>query len=177
MVVKMAKKVKGRRLRKRIRKTLGALFLASAITVAAIPVDDIQASVGEDGKIGVTMEKEQYIPKIDTDPDVAPIFSTGDGVFQFAYVHLSGETGGNKVAVILGYNSSGHNLEGGRLKIPDTVNVYDKFTDSQGTDQGYVAVNNNLKFLYWMRKISMEIYCLKRRMYKLNTTIWWGEDR
>ena len=67
MVVKMAKMMKSRRLRKRVRKTLGALFLASAIAVAAIPVDDLQASTGTSGKLGVTLtEADSTIPKIKT---------------------------------------------------------------------------------------------------------------
>ena len=36
-------KVKNLRLRRRIRKTVGALFMASAVAVAAIPVQDIVA--------------------------------------------------------------------------------------------------------------------------------------
>ena len=36
-------KVKNLRLRRRIRKTVGALFMASAVAVAAIPVQDIEA--------------------------------------------------------------------------------------------------------------------------------------
>ena len=53
MVVNMAKMMKSRRMRRRIRKTLGALFLASAIAVAAIPVDDLQADTPTNYKMGV----------------------------------------------------------------------------------------------------------------------------
>ena len=36
-------KKKNRKLRKQIRKTVGALFMASAIVVAAVPVQDVEA--------------------------------------------------------------------------------------------------------------------------------------
>ena len=121
MVVKMAKMMKSRRLRKRVRKTLGALFLASAIAVAAIPVDDLQASTGTSGKLGVTLtEADSTIPKIKTDEH---IYATGDGVYQFAYVNPTSGAGGNKVAVILGYNSSGHTLPNGKLTILSLIHI------------------------------------------------------
>ena len=147
MVVKMAKMMKSRKLRKRVRKTLGALFLASAIAVAAIPVDDLEASTGAGG-VGVTLtQTDSTVPKISENER---IYATGDGVYQFAYVNPNpSQAGGNKVAVILGYSSSGHTLDGGNLKIPDTVNVYAKYTDNQGSSEGYVAVGRNLHFLFW----------------------------
>ena len=84
MVVKMAKIMKSRRLRKRVRKTLGALFLASAIAVAAIPVDGLQASGEGRTELKVTVgETESGIPKLAPNEKV---YATGDGVFQFAYV-------------------------------------------------------------------------------------------
>ncbi|MDE7224516.1 MAG: leucine-rich repeat domain-containing protein, partial [Acetatifactor sp.] len=154
----MAKMMKSRRLRKRVRKTLGALFLASAIAVAAIPVDDLQASTGAGGALGVTLtpygsgkDTDSTIPKIDKDERV---YATGDGVYQFAYVNPNpNQAGGNKVAVLVGYSSSGHTLDGGNLSIPDTVNVYAKYTDNQGSSEGYVAVGRNLHFLFWRRTI------------------------
>lgn len=42
MAVKNVKKKKARRLKRQVRKTLGALFLASAVAVAAIPTDSIE---------------------------------------------------------------------------------------------------------------------------------------
>lgn len=147
MVVKMAKMMKSRRLRKRVRKTLGALFMASAIAVAAIPVDGLQASTGAGGVLGVTLEqKDSTIPLVDAKE---PIYV--DGVYQFAYVNVGGSA--NKVAVILGYNSTGHTLEGGKLTIPDTLNVYDKFTDVQGSSEGYVAVGQQLNFLFYQHVV------------------------
>lgn len=153
MVVKMAKMMKSRRLRKRVRKTLGALFLASAIAVAAIPVDGLQAST-PDGVLGVTIKGKTGGTTDATDgipfvKNTEPIYV--DGVYQFAYVNVGEST--NKVAVILGYNSSGHTLEGGKLTIPDTLNVYDKFTDVQGSTDGYVAVGQQLNFLFYERTV------------------------
>ncbi len=167
MVVKMAKMMKSRRLRKRVRKTLGALFLASAIAVAAIPVDDLQASTGTSGKLGVTLtEADSTIPKIKTDEH---IYATGDGVYQFAYVNPTSGAGGNKVAVILGYNSSGHTLPNGKLTIPDTVNVYDKFTDVQGSSDGYVAVGQRLNFLFWKHVVHEKDPATGKPLYEQKT--------
>ena len=104
MVVKMAKIMKSRRLRKRVRKTLGALFLASAIAVAAIPVDGLQASGESEGDLVVTVgDTESGIPILRSDEKV---YATGDGVFQFAYVSddSSNPHDGTRNAVIVGYN-------------------------------------------------------------------------
>ena len=58
-------KVKNLRLRRRIRKTVGALFMASAVAVAAIPVQDIEA---EDLKAnGVTVSRPNAQYKVGTD--------------------------------------------------------------------------------------------------------------
>ena len=58
-------KVKNLRLRRRIRKTVGALFMASAVAVAAIPVQDIEA---EDLKAnGVTVNRPTAVYKVGTD--------------------------------------------------------------------------------------------------------------
>lgn len=137
-------KKKHRRLKKRIRQTLGTLFLVSAIVVAAIPVDFLQASSIQT----LVSSDSSNIPYID--PNTETIYSTGDGKFQFAYVTPPG-TSLNKVAVILGFDSTGE-LANNTLTIPDTVDVYGKYTYNQGTRSGYVAVSTKGDFLYYQVK-------------------------
>ena len=48
MTKKKATKTKNIRLKRQIRKTIGALFMASAVTVAALPVQDVSATPGVD---------------------------------------------------------------------------------------------------------------------------------
>lgn len=146
MVTNKNEKRKNRRLRKQIRKTLGVLFLVSAITVAAIPVDSavagtVQASsltweneIGQDSKIPLVKTNEKQI------------YTTGDGMFQFAYVRAK-DTDTNKIAVILGYN--GTNLPNNTLTIPNAVNAYMKYTENLGTNAGYVAVGKGGDALYY----------------------------
>lgn len=149
MVVKMAKMMKSRRLRRRVRKTLGALFLASAIAVAAIPVDNLQAETPANYKMGVTLTQDES--KIPFVADTEPIYADGD--YTFAYVPPKGNTAqSDKVAVILRYNGGSLGTEG-VLTIPETVDVYGKYTASAGTAGGYVALNKDLKFLFWKQDV------------------------
>ena len=149
MVVKMAKMMKSRRMRRRVRKTLGALFLASAIAVAAIPVDDLQANTPANYKMGVTLTQDaSQIPFVEP---TEPIYADGD--YTFAYVPPKGSTSqSNRVAVILRYNGGSLGSEG-VLTIPETVDVYGKYTASAGTAGGYVALNKDLKFLFWRQDV------------------------
>jgi len=151
MVVKMAKIMKSRRLRKRVRKTLGALFLASAVAVAAIPVDDLQASGEGTSQLKVTVgQTESNIPTLESNEKV---YATGDGVFQFAYVSNDSKNphAGTRNAVIVGYNPP-NSLEGNTLEIPNEVEVYDLFTSNLGSGgRGYVAVGRAGNFLFWKK--------------------------
>ena len=106
-MTKVAKK-KARRLGRTIRKTLGTLFLISALVVAAIPVDYLQAegedTTAEDGimamadrtdtKITLGLNKDTSAKYRSNIPDLEKgyktIYSTGDGKFQFAYVKSTG---------------------------------------------------------------------------------------
>ena len=160
----MAKSVKkkNRRLKRSIRKTFGALFLASALVVAAIPTEGLQAedlgsvqSYTQDPRITIPddkifIEDGGYIPKVEQN---AKIYTTSDGMFQFAYVDSKTglSTGSQMVAVILGYSNTGA-LEGGSLVIPDTVEAYLKYS-YEGTDTGYAAVNQAGEHLYYMRYV------------------------
>ncbi len=136
----MASKKKNRRLKKTIRKTLGTLFLISAIIVGAIPVDGLQAA---DGVPTVTVDSTNCdIPVVKPNET---IYTTGDGQYQFAYVSPGASS--NKVAVILGCNKS--YLQGNALTIPDTLDAYLKYSNNLGTEDGYVAVGESGNFLFY----------------------------
>lgn len=167
----MAKSVskKHRRMKKTVRKTLGTLFLISALIVAAIPTESLQAA-GEGGmtynrtqKFKVTVSRNaaertkevgsgSSIPTMDTIiPEIQPgetIYTTGtneDGsIYQFAYVRDSGDW----AAVLLGY-SKNNNLPDNMLTIPDTVNAYIQPTGNLGTGNGYVAASLSGEPLYY----------------------------
>lgn len=143
----MAKRKSSRRLKNKVRRTIcatmAAIFMMSAILVAAIPVQDVQADTGS-FVIGVSPEQSS-IPQISAGGNT-PIYTTGDGMFQFAYINRLNSS--DKIAVIVGYVAS-RSLEGGVLTIPDTVNGYKKLTDTQGTDLGYVAASQDGTPLYY----------------------------
>lgn len=152
-----AGKKRNRRLKRSIRRTLGALFLISALVVAAIPVDNLQASTitrarGTEKKVTLYLysDRDSSHTTRSNIPDVSSteqIYTTGDGRFQFAYVYPAGATGGPKIAVILGYQKGG-NLDGGVLEIPNTVDAYMKYSNVS-TNSGYAAVNKEGDFLYY----------------------------
>ncbi|MBQ5673729.1 MAG: leucine-rich repeat domain-containing protein, partial [Lachnospiraceae bacterium] len=135
-MTKVVVKGKKRRVKSKIRKaictTMSAIFMVSAILVAAIPVDTLEA----DSATSVTLG-ETNIPEIS---DYGKIYTTGDDMFQFAYVENA--TGGSdKIAVIVGY--TGGTLPGGVLTIPDTVDGY------KATEAGRVAVTMAGDLLYY----------------------------
>ena len=167
------KKVTKRRMKKQVRKTLGALFMAAAVGVAAIPTSSIrggeaQAANSCDG----TTPKTYYLLQTESDGTVTPgvtplsnvpfvqakdsndkdtqIYSTGDGAFQFAYVNDQGVDvpgGTNKFAVILGFNAG--YIAGGTLEIPNTFDVYRRLNDNKGNgDNCLVGKSGN--FLYYI---------------------------
>lgn len=152
MVVRMVKKDKQKKslkLRRRIRKTLGTLFLVSALVVAAIPVENLQAVEnlpGDEEKVTLTPE-DSRIPEI-TEAD--PVYMTGDGVYEFAYVFPKGVVDGDKIAVIMSYNSNvDENLSSGVLTIPNKVDAYKHYDPGTGTGSGYVAVNSKDEFMFY----------------------------
>ncbi len=140
-MAKVAKKK--RRLKKTVRKTIGALFLASAVAIAAIPVDNLQAEKPAGVEVGVDIMNCE-IPIVS---DKETIYTTGDGMYQFAYVSPNNTSSNNKVAVILGY--TGGYLANGALTIPDTVDAYLKYSDNLGTSSGYAAVGKSGNHLFY----------------------------
>lgn len=151
-VAKNAKKKKSRRrLKRSVRKTLGALFLISALVVAAIPTEglgrEVQAypsSAQASYNSELTWEKltnggqSSKIPLVPE--DCVDIYSDEDGLFYFAWY--------NNEAIILEY--TGKELAGGALNIPDQVDVYAQMTANAGATTGYVAINRNRNVLYYM---------------------------
>ena len=129
---KSAAKKKNRKLKRQIRKTVGALLMVSAIAVAAVPVPDISANPADNTviKVAVTDSREAtndfngatagYESEIPLATSTTPIYTSGEGMYQFAYI--------DEVAVILQYN--GGYLEGNSVVIPDTIEGYKKYTDN-----------------------------------------------
>lgn len=172
-MAKSITKKKNRKLRRQIRKTVGALFMASAIVVGAIPVQDVSADPStSSGKVqvlnytdknmssynamvndtGCTLSStilsacESKVPYVD---ESATIYTTGDGMFQFAFIKPSA-TAADEVAVILGANVT--NLPGNSLTIPETVDAYKKYT-ANTTSSGYCAVSRSDKYLYYKKSV------------------------
>lgn len=114
------------------------MFLISAIIVAAIPTEGLRAADGTEKTITEADLKQMPIPYLDNNEE---IYTTGDGKYQFAYVT---DGGSDKGAVILGYN--GGYLEGNSLVIPDGLDAYKKYSYSDGTNGGYVAVGKEMIF-------------------------------
>ena len=135
------KKKTNRRLKKTVRKTLGTLFLISAIIVAAIPTEGLSEADGTEKEVTESYLQQMKIPYLDSKEE---IYTTGDGKYQFAYVT---DGGSDKGAVILGYN--GGYLEGNNLVIPDGLDAYKKYSYSDGTNGGYVAVGKENDFLFY----------------------------
>ncbi|MGN0430771.1 MAG: leucine-rich repeat protein [Lachnospiraceae bacterium] len=138
---------KNARLRRQIRRTMGAVCLITALLVAAIPVPETKAATATekytwDSEIGTANTVIPIVPK-----NCDTIYTTGDGTYQFAWVNASA-TNPDKIAVILGYNAG--NLSNNYLEIPDTVDAFTKYSENQGSRTGYVAVSRSQKPLYYM---------------------------
>lgn len=155
-----ASKKKNRKLRRQIRKTIGALLMVSAITVAAIPVQDVSANPSdtEIPKVAVTGFYTTVSPIIDDYESTIPnvwdvgngkdtiIYNSGDSTYQFAYVPaVKGDT--TKLAVILRY--SGGNRESSSLEIPATLWAYRPLADNASNNTYNCLVSKNDEFLYY----------------------------
>ncbi len=141
----MEKKMKKRKMsigmKKALRRTIGAVLLISALIVLFVPEEESEAVSGAPT---VTVgPADSSIPVIS---DTDTIYTTGDGAFQFAYVEKN--SGGDKVAVIVGYDYA-RSLTDGKLVIPDKMDAYIKDTHSQGTEGGYAAAGKSGNVLYY----------------------------
>ena len=162
-MTKVAKK-KNRKLRRQIRKTIGALLMVSAIVVAAIPVTGVNAEPNFDskpakkvwvwddekrepsvaGKPTSTSIQEATKNTIPYVPEDSIVYTSGDGRFQFAYVDPN--SGGNKYAVILNYNANA--LAESSLTIPDSMEAFKKY--KQTSSDGYFClVTQNDEFMFY----------------------------
>lgn len=163
---KKVKKKKNMKLRRQLRKTLGCLFMISAIIVTAIPVQPLEAadsaegwdtaaapwvtSKTNNGGTGGTPVTDAPIPYLN--PSDTTVYQDEDGNFQFAYVDRSGATNStdkNKFAVIVGYNKA-QELTNKTLKIPRVLDAYIKYTDTgtSGSD-GFAAAGKTGVPLYY----------------------------
>lgn len=175
----VAGKKKGRRLKRSVCRTFGALFMASAIAVAAIPTEGLmaagegtpQARVNRQGNYKVTISKDAaekaanvksgsacptmdtLIPVITADDKIYTTGETADGsTYQFAYKSVDGVY----QAILLGYQHPGE-LRDGELTIPDEVEAYTQPSGNMGTGRGYVAANANGQPLYY-EKLTKRVY-------------------
>ncbi len=150
---KRDKQKKNLKIRRRIRKTLGVLCLVSAIVIAGIPVENLEAVEnlpGDQVKVTLT-EEDSRIPVVDRSKD--PIYLTGDGIYEFAYVYPKGAIDGEKIAVLMSYNSNlDENLSTGILNIPNKVDAYKHYDSGNSSGSGYVAVNSKDKFMFYVAK-------------------------
>ena len=166
-----------RRLKKTVRKTLGTLFLISAIVVAAIPTEGLRAeeeiatqaashthqTTHSSSKYKVTIPKDasekasllsgsSTIPTMDTLIPVvdrnATIYTTETNTDGTSYQFAYVNYKNSWCAVLLGYNKN-TTLTGNVLDIPDMVNAYIQPTGNQGTINGYVAASKNGQPLYY----------------------------
>lgn len=159
--MKMSKAVKKkvRRLKKTVRKTLGTLFLVSALVIAAIPVDGLQASSVDDG-IEAYAEGNASVMAPTTAADIPQMLLPGDtngptkiytnatNTVQFAYLQDADKKYG---AVLVGY-AAGF-LQGNSLDLTGTVDAYGQYriNDGGGTSS-YVAVGVEGNFLFYRNR-------------------------
>lgn len=180
-MTKVAKK-KNRKLRRQIRKTIGALLMVSAIVVAAIPVTGVNADESGNGiaaqavsypdqtRIKVVNYTDANMSSYDqingADAPVswqskvpfvdqsASIYTTGtSGNVNFQFAFVRPAGEADQVAVILG--ATINNLPNNSLTIPETVDAYKKYT-ANTTSTGYCAVNRSDEFLYYKTRTQKE---------------------
>ena len=155
---------KNRKLKRQVRKTIGALLMASSIAVAALPVQEVEATPDQQAtKLALqhadadtpvvpantedirNAEIKDYVSTVPSvfeswvAEDEKVVYTTGDGKFQFVYMRPNA-TDTNKYAVILGYNSSSG--DNSTLEIPKSLIAYKKYSDNVSTE-GYCLVSKN----------------------------------
>lgn len=158
-------KKKNRRLKRQIRKTVGALLMVSAITVAAIPVQDVSATPtdkSEKIKVAVTTTKGDIPgnPAVAVEhgyPSTVPyardysdiiVYSSGDGMFQFAYGKSKEDTSMSNRAIILNFDNV-DNLD--TITIPNQLEAYRKYNPNVTSGQ-FCLVTQADEFLMYKRR-------------------------
>lgn len=175
-MTKVAKK-KNRKLRRQIRKTIGALLMVSAIVVAAIPVTGVNADESGNGIAAQavsypdetlikvvnytdkTMTSYEYLKGTQSapsdwqskvpyvDPSV-PIYTTGtSGNVNFQFAFVTPSSTAGDQVAVI-LGATINNLPNNSLTIPEQVDAYKKYT-ANTTSTGYCAVNRSDKFLYY----------------------------
>ena len=173
------KKKTNRRLKKTVRKTLGTLFLISAIVVAAIPTEGLRAeedavaqAAGHTHAATHTSGSAKYKVSIRKDaPEKAADLKAGSNVPTMdslipvvpsgttIYTTSTNDDGSNYQFAYMSVNGVwsaillGYNkdntLPDNTLTIPNKVNAYIQPTGNLGTGNGYVAANLNGEPLYY----------------------------
>lgn len=144
-------KKKGRRLKRSIRRTLGTLFLISALLVAAIPADNLRASDGNDimpyaASSAPSHKPEADIPKLES-TDV--VYVNKDTTIKFVYVPDDRNSSTPTYnTIIVDYQLLG-NLAGNTLEIPNEMSAYRQYKSSGGQTGNYAAVGRNGNFLFY----------------------------
>lgn len=147
VVKKATNKKKSRRLKRSVRRTLGTLFLVSALVVAAVPTDGLQAAPEDSVTPRVSKSFDSTTLKWTAAKSQIPlvrqsneyIFEDANGLFRFAWQE--------NIAIILGY--AGGTIPGGALTIPATVDAYAKYQPNDA-DGNPVAVSRSREPLYYM---------------------------
>ena len=165
-----------RRLKKTVRKTLGTLFLISAIVVAAIPTEGLRAEdiatqaaghthadthTGASYKVSIRKDAPEKTADLKAGSDVPtmdsliPVVPSGTTIYttstnedgsNYQFAYMS--VNGVWSAILLGYNKD-NTLPNNTLTIPNKVNAYIQPTGNLGTGNGYVAANLNGEPLYY----------------------------
>lgn len=174
----VVKKKKSRRLKRSVRRTLGTLFLVSALVVAAVPTDGLgreaqayaegaTAAAASSYHSGLTWE-QKFKAATPTD-----LVNSSDGTkvgiqksstaipllsstFQDIYCDETGNIQfawlgairGKSGAMLLQYDGYG-DLSGGNLVIPNTVDAYALYSAQSGRGR-YAAVSQSREPLYYM---------------------------
>ena len=129
----MAKKQRNKRLRRTIMGTFSAIFMISAIIVAAVPVKETSAA-----NFTVSADPDIVIPDYTSG---SPIFSDKTGIYRVAYVQRVADNTG-----VLCYYDVDNFLSQGSLTIPSEINAYQYDPD----EKALRAVYEDGKFLSYV---------------------------
>lgn len=159
-MTKAARK-KSRRLKRTVRKTLGTLFLVSALIIAAIPVDGLRAAddvqpladyASENASIDHVANAKDGLGVANRTNDIpvitsnTKIYTSQDRLIRFAYLHDGHDYG----AVVVGYSNG--QLPDGKLDLSKNVNAYGQFRINDAGGYNYAAVGLNGNFLFYKQR-------------------------
>lgn len=159
-----AVKKKSRRMWRTVRKTLGTLFLVSALVIAAIPVDYLAASDGSanpTSRSGVRDSANKSLVSEADDPALrndipkgdenSIVYTTEDKKLNFIYIPQNkSDPNSTYVSVIVGYDKGF--VQGNTLDIPNTIDAYRQYTTNSGQSAGFAAVGKKGNFLFYRQR-------------------------